>query len=514
MTNKSMILKITMDGFLQISLEYFYAHLSYIKHLILVANANEAAVLFYNLKPIPRIGNHRYNDKILMIESTSCQQYYIGMISNTPVIVTMLTDMGGIKINSTTLVLSEAIDIFAPNYAIMVGICASMNEKVKIGDVVIANPIVSYDSKKETEEGVIYRGQRFYPYLLINKIPHIRVLNKFNFKIFKGEVVSGETLADSARFKKEILKAFPETLALDMEGICFATTCQKHNVQWIFIKGISDCGSNKIDNAQRYAVSNAIQVVKLLLDDINDHQENKRNRSIFISGAIAEINQEKVTSCLFTQILTKKLLENGYKIVTALGKTVGEDILKGAYDYVHTKVNEAVTQDNLINHYLLTIPFPYQNITENNHSELISGYCSKQRFSLLNASSIVIFIYGNKTQGTEGTMVLSSGMKEELKIAEDFDCLIVPIGATGYMAQEIWKEYSLDLYGHYSKYLPNNENDTKDKLKEKFDFLNNPEGKIVYEDKSECELLVERILDFIINFIVRLNICLHISSHI
>lgn len=391
--------EITIDGFKQIDLGYFHSQLPHIKHFIMVANANEAAVLFQNLKPLSKIGNYLYNDKILLIESFSCQQYYIGMISDVPVIATMLTDMGGIKINSTTLVLAEALEMFNPNYAITVGVCASMNDKVKIGDVVVANPIVSYDSKKETDNGTIYRGQRFYPYLLINKLPHIRTLNKFDFNVFKGEVVSGETLADSQKFKEETLKAFPETLALDMEGISFATTCQKHNVPWIFIKGISDGGTNKVDNAQRYAAANALQVVKLLLSDTSSHQISKKHRSVFISGAISKLSGNDVQTSLFTRILTQKLLERGYKIITALGKTVGQDILWGTYHYVNTIVNEPMTQNNLINDYLLTIPFPYQTIAESNNAELISGYCAKQRISLINASSIVIFIYGNKTQG-------------------------------------------------------------------------------------------------------------------
>lgn len=499
MKRQEHINKVTVDGYRKIDLEYFHTHLSYINHLIMVANANEAEILFCNLKPLPRIGNHHYNDRILVIEGASYQQYYIGMLSNTPVVVTMLTDMGGIKINSSTLVLVEAIGMFAPNYAIMVGICASMNDKVKIGDVVIANPIVSYDSKKETERGVIYRGQRFYPYLLINKFPHIRLLNKFNFKVFKGEVVSGETLANSERFKAELLKAFPETLALDMEGIGFATTCQKYNVQWIFLKGVSDCGANKADNAQRHAVANAIQVAKLLLDDADDYQKNKRNMSVFVSGAIAKLNNIKITSCLFTRILAEKLLEKGYKIVTALGKTVGGDILQGTYRYVNAKTNETITQSNLISDYLLTIPFPYQNITESENQELISSYCVKQRISLLKASSIVIFIYGNKTQGRENNEVLSSGMREELKIAEDLDCLIVPVGATGYMAQQIWKEYSEKLEEYYSKYLPTdaNVNKLQKELKEKFDLLNGDYGNIVCNDEEQCNQLVDHVLDFI-----------------
>ena len=90
-------------------------------------------------------------------------------------------------------------------------------------------------------------------------------------------------------------------------------------------------------------------------------------------------------------------------------------------------------------------------------------------------------------------------MREELKIAEDLDCLIVPVGATGYMAQQIWKEYSEKLEEYYSKYLPTdaNVNKLQKELKEKFDLLNGDYGNIVCNDEEQCNQLVDHVLDFI-----------------
>lgn len=88
-------------------------------------------------------------------------------------------------------------------------------------------------------------------------------------------------------------------------------------------------------------------------------------------------------------------------------------------------------------------------------------------------------------------------MKKELKIAEDLDCLIVPIGATGYMAREIWNEYSLNFTQHYSKYFSNNNDTIMDQLKKIFALLNGDNEHIVWDEEAECNLLASYVIDFL-----------------
>ena len=61
--------------------------------------------------------------------------------------------------------------------------------------------------------------------------------------MFKGTVLSGDKLLNSSRYKKELLKSYPETIGLDMEGTGLGATCLNIWVKdWIFIKGVSDKG--------------------------------------------------------------------------------------------------------------------------------------------------------------------------------------------------------------------------------------------------------------------------------
>ena len=425
-----------------------------INHLVVVANLNEAIVIYKHLKPLPILNNNIHNDAILRYESNSCQQYYIGKLSETPVVLTALNDMGSIKINASINITDEAIRIFSPKFAIMLGICASLNSKVSIGDVIIANPIVSYDSKKEFNSQVIYRGQRFYPYLLINRFDNISLQKFKNFRVFKGEVLSGETLVNSDQFKKNIMDAFPEIMALEMEGIGFSSICVKNNVQWILIKGVSDNGVNKKDEFQQTAAENSYLVSKLIFDTIFQSELLKfskqalKRRSIFIAGALAK--KDKVYS-QFIKKLVNKLLGEGYRIVSALGRNVGNDILQATYQYLKNSNNPQIKIDN----YLLTLQFPYSAI-KSYGKEKLSDYYNIQRTLLLQECNIAIFLTGNKQ--INGKIILSDGMLHEFNIARKLNVLPIPIAFPNTMSLEIWKKCYAEYSEIYEKFFYSSEN--------------------------------------------------------
>ena len=430
-----------------------------INHLVVVANLNEAIVIYKHLQPLPVINGNLRNDEILVFESTTCQRYYIGKLSETPVVLTALSDMGSIKVNASVYVTDEAIRIFDPKFAIMIGICASLNPKVNIGDVVIANPIVSYDSKKETDRETIYRGQRFYPHLLINRFDNISLPQFKNFKVFKGEVASGETLVNSASFKKNLLNAYPEILALEMEGIGFAGNCIKKNVHWVLIKGISDNGENKKDDYQQYATENAYQVAKLIFDTkfppqlLKPNKLSLKRKSVFISGALAA----RDTDCsAFVWQLVTRLLEKGYRIVTALGNNIGNDILQATYQFV---ANEKIQRLN-ISDFLVTLQFPYSAIKGFSKDQL-PDYYKLQRKLLLQECSTALFLFGNKSVNQQ--IVLSDGMMQEFEIAKELNVFPIPIAYPQTMSQKIWDLCREEYSQIYSKFFASNQSldDTK-----------------------------------------------------
>jgi hypothetical protein len=57
---------------------------------------------------------------------------------------------------------------------------------------------------------------------------------------------------------------------------------------------------------------------------------------------------------------------------------------------------------------------------------------------MLSFSGVALFLFGNKLNGNK--VVLSNGMREEFEIAKEKGLFLLPIGATGYMAKELWSE--------------------------------------------------------------------------
>jgi hypothetical protein len=76
-------------------------------------------------------------------------------------------------------------------------------------------------------------------------------------------------------------------------------------------------------------------------------------------------------------------------------------------------------------------------------------------------AGIAIFLFGNKLDGDK--ISLSNGMREEFEIAKAEGLFLLPIGATGSMAKELWDEVS----GSFDEYNGIH----NEKIKEKFELL-------------------------------------------
>ena len=58
---------------------------------------------------------------------------------------------------------------------------------------------------------------------------------------------------------------------------------------------------------------------------------------------------------------------------------------------------------------------------------------------MISYSGISIFILGNKLE--KDKIVLSDGMRAEFDISKKQGNFLIPVGRTGYMSKELWKEY-------------------------------------------------------------------------
>ena len=71
------------------------------------------------------------------------------------------------------------------------------------------------------------------------------------------------------------------------------------------------------------------------------------------------------------------------------------------------------------------------------------------RREMIAHAGTTVFIFGNKLQGD--SVVAANGVRREFEIAKESKLLLIPVGATGYMAKEIWQE----IMNNFESYYPN-----------------------------------------------------------
>ena len=69
---------------------------------------------------------------------------------------------------------------------------------------------------------------------------------------------------------------------------------------------------------------------------------------------------------------------------------------------------------------------------------------------MISLAGIALFFFGNKRDGDK--LVNANGVRREFEIALEHHLLPIPVAATGFMAEELWKEISAELDKYYGGY--------------------------------------------------------------
>lgn len=217
----------------------------------------------------------------------------------------------------------------------------------------------------------------------------------------------------------------------------------------------------------------------LLIDDYADitkimHKIEKRvnQKNIFISGSAAEYGEfDEKEASEFIQLLSTSLIQKGYNLISGFGLGVGSDVIIGA-------LNEIYMNCRTINkERLLLRPFPQGIENDDTRNRLWTQY----REDMISRAGISIFLFGNKKDISSGSIVNANGVISEYEIAKKYGSLVVPIGCTGYVAKEIWKDVAANFEKFYSR--------RSEQLDNAFNSLN---------VKCDLKSLVQKVIDFIV----------------
>ncbi len=183
-------------------------------------------------------------------------------------------------------------------------------------------------------------------------------------------------------------------------------------------------------------------VQTLLVDSYDDIttilqmiEDQFRQRTIFIAGAAHEYGDMTAPDAeKLIRRLAETLVVNEYKIVSGFGLGVGSHVITGVLKYVYE------TKGQKLHDQLMLRPFP--------QSEDGKKTWTDYRNDMISYAGIAIFLFGNKFEN--GEVVLSGGMNEEFEIAKAKGLVLIPVGATGYIAQELWKK----MNANFDSYFP------------------------------------------------------------
>lgn len=190
--------------------------------------------------------------------------------------------------SSAALAFNELCTLARPRYVALVGTAGGINRTVEIGDVVIADSVISYDPRRVARNGVWHRGatrpvpvtvsRAVQDFLSSRPEPTLSTRAPSGrsrpFRVHYGPVGSGEAvITDVHSHIREFLFRFNEkVLAVETEAAAVAQAYHesarhpKGLAGWLVVRGISDkANRHKGHRDHAMASRHAVQTLEALL---------------------------------------------------------------------------------------------------------------------------------------------------------------------------------------------------------------------------------------------------------
>ncbi len=154
-------------------------------------------------------------------------------------------------------------------------------------------------------------------------------------------------------------------------------------------------------------------------------------KNVFISGSCEDNDSGIELYNQYAKTISTWLITNNYKIYSGYGRNIGAAVVAGVHDGCQVTKRHAIKQ---FNEQIFVYPFPYKSINDENERKQIY---TELRCNTISKTRIVLIINGTKKLKRKN--VVADGVIEEFNIANDNNCLIIPIAVTGGAAEKIWE---------------------------------------------------------------------------
>lgn len=170
--------------------------------------------------------------------------YYQGFIADKEVI---LSKAGIGKVNCAYLT-TKMLMRFKPQLMINIGVAGSLDSNLEIFNTIIATSVAQHDMHVAGwPKG--FKEDRTLVKIDDSLLKDLKKI-KFTYPLIFGPIVSGDVFVEKKHIA-DILRFYPEALAVEMEGAALAWVCERCHVKWLVIRSISDL-SNKQNNDLTY----------------------------------------------------------------------------------------------------------------------------------------------------------------------------------------------------------------------------------------------------------------------
>ena len=167
---------------------------------------------------------------------------------------------------------------------------------------------------------------------------------------------------------------------------------------------------------------------------------NYKRSSIFISGAAEDYGKwGRPAAEEFLHKLSYQIASSKNRIITGFGLGVGSAVINGTLAFLND-AGKTISDEDLVMR-----PFP--QVATGGTS--LANQWTEYRKAMVEYAGIAVFVFGNK-RDDKSNLVLSNGMKQEFDFCIQADVLPLPIGATGFMAEELWNL----VRGEFTKHFP------------------------------------------------------------
>lgn len=164
-----------------------------------------------------------------------------------------------------------------------------------------------------------------------------------------------------------------------------------------------------------------------------------KKSSIFVSGAAEEYGSWSRSDAEdFLHKLSYQIAAKRNRVITGFGVGVGSAVINGTLEYLK-EAGKTIADEDLIMR-------PFAQVATG--TTALAEQWTEYRKAMIDYAGVAIFVFGNK-RGPGGDTLPSDGMREEFALCIERGAHPLPIGATGFMAKELWEEMNRDLAKFY-----------------------------------------------------------------